>query len=173
LERRRNKMEPLKATEMLVMSFRVIGLDPEPFKRFYGLPTEELARVGVERYTVDTNPGFPDRVGMRDLDLGETALLLNYVHQPADTPYRSSHAIFIHEGAERRFEACDQIPDVVRRRTISLRAFNKTGGMVDADLVDGREIEPLIARLFANADTSYLHAHYAQRGCYACRIERA
>ena len=28
-------------------------------------------------------------------------LLLNYVHQPADTPYKASHAIFVREGAER------------------------------------------------------------------------
>jgi hypothetical protein len=155
------------------MSFRVIGLDPEPFKRLYGLTAEELARVGVQRYAVDANPGFPDRVEMRDLDLGETALLLNYVHQPADTPYRASHAIFVHEGAESRFEAIDQIPEVIRRRAISLRAFNDIGTMIDAALIDGREIEPLISRLFANSEISYLHAHYAQRGCYACRIDRA
>ena len=118
-------------------------------------------------------PGFPDRIELRDLEPGETALLLNFVHQPADTPYRASHAIFVREGAEERFEVVDSIPEVIRLRQISLRAFDEQGEMVDADLVDGREIEPLIDRLLAAPEIAYLHAHYAKRGCYAARIERA
>ena len=39
--------------------------------------------------------------------------------------------------------------------------------MVDADVVDGGSLEPLIKRFLANAEVSYLHAHYAKRGCYA------
>ncbi len=155
------------------MSFRISGLDPAPFRRLYGLSDDALARFGAQRYKVDSKPGFPDRVEMRDLDPGETALLLNYVHQPAETPYKASHAIFVREGAVDRFDAVDQIPDVIRARAISLRAFNGAGEMVDADLVDGREIEPLIERFLANPDVAYLQAHYAKRGCYAGRIERA
>lgn len=155
------------------MSFRILGLDPEPFRRLYGLCDEELARLGVQRHAVDKKPGFPDRVEMRDLDPGETALLLNYVHQPAETPYKASHAIFVREGAEARFEAVGRIPDVLLVRPISLRAFNASGEMIDADLAQGREIEPLIERLLAGPRVAYLHAHYAKRGCYAGRIERA
>jgi len=39
--------------------------------------------------------------------------------------------------------------------------------------VDGRELEGVIERFFANPEVQYLHAHYAKRGCYAARIERA
>ena len=45
--------------------------------------------------------------------------------------------------------------------------------MVDADLVDGRELEPLITRFLAMPTVAYLQAHYAKRGCYAARIDRA
>ena len=45
--------------------------------------------------------------------------------------------------------------------------------MLDADLVDGAVIEPVIERVFANPGVAYLHAHYAKRGCYAARIDRA
>jgi hypothetical protein len=45
--------------------------------------------------------------------------------------------------------------------------------MVDADVVDGSEVEPLIARLLADPRAAYVHAHYARRGCYAARIDRA
>jgi hypothetical protein len=154
------------------MSFRISGLDPAAFRHLYGLADDELARLNVRRHVVDSKPGFPDRVEMRDLEPGDTVLLLNYVHQPAETPYKASHAIFVREGADSRYEAVDEIPEANRTRTISLRAFDDTGEMVDADLVEGREIEKLIARYLADPRISYLHAHYAKRGCYAGRIER-
>ena len=155
------------------MSFRIRGLDPAPFRPLYGLPEDELARIGVRRLTVAAKPGSPDRVEMRDLDPGETVLLLNHVHQPADTPYRASHAIFVREGAVVPYDAVDQTPEVMRIRPISLRGFDSAGEMLDADLVDGRELEPVIAHMLADPRISYLHAHYAKRGCYAARIERA
>jgi hypothetical protein len=157
----------------MAMSFRITGLDPAPFRRLYGLPEEELARLGVKRSLADARPGFPDRVEMRDAEPGETVLLLNYVHQPADTPYKASHAIFVREGAETPYEAVDETPECLRIRPISLRAFDPSGFMVGADLADGRELEGAIERLFADPAAAYLHAHYAKRGCYAARIERA
>ncbi len=155
------------------MAFRITGLDPAPFRELFGLSDERLAALRVRRCIVDAKPGFPDRVELRDLEPGETALLLNFTHQPADTPYRASHAIFVREGARSAFEAVDSVPEAIRTRLISLRAFDEAGEMVDADVVDGRDIEPLIDRLLANPEVSYLHAHYARRGCYAARIERA
>ena len=35
------------------------------------------------------------------------------------------------------------------------------------------ELESLIAKFLGNANVRYLQAHYARRGCYAARIERA
>ena len=37
----------------------------------------------------------------------------------------------------------------------------------------GERIEDVIGRFLARDDVAYLHAHYAKRGCYAARIERA
>jgi hypothetical protein len=45
--------------------------------------------------------------------------------------------------------------------------------MVDADLISGDDLKPTIERLFANPEAAYIHAHYAKRGCYAARIDRA
>ncbi len=155
------------------MSYRVLGLDPAPFRPLYGLPDDQLAAAGASRHVADCSPGFPDRVEVRDAEPGETLLLLNYLHQPADTAYRASHAIFVREGAAKRLDVVDQIPAPLRIRPISLRAFDQAGEMIDADLVDGEALEPLIHRLLGNPDAAYLHAHYARRGCYAARIERA
>ncbi len=155
------------------MSFRITGLDPAPFRRLYGLADDELATLGVKRSTADAKPGFPDRVELRDAEPGETVLLLNYVHQPAETPYRASHAIFVREGAERAYEGVDETPDCLRLRMLSLRVFDAAGMMVDADLADGRDLEAAIERLFGDPAAAYIHAHYAKRGCYAARIDRA
>jgi hypothetical protein len=161
------------AFEEIAMSFRITGLDPAPFRPLYGLPNIELARLGVKRCRVDATPGFPDRVEMRDAEPGESVLLLNYVHQPADTPYKASHAVFVREGAERAYEGVDEAPECLRLRMLSLRAFDPSGDMVDAELADGRDLEAAIERLFANPPADYIHAHYAKRGCYAARIDRA
>jgi hypothetical protein len=155
------------------MSFRITGLDPTPFRPLYGLPDEELARLGVKRATADAKPGFPDRVELRDAEPGEKVLLVNYLHQPADTPYKASHAIFVREGAEWPYEGRDETPECLRLRMLSLRAFDASGFMVDADLADGRDLEAAIERLLANSAAAYIHAHYAKRGCYAARIDRA
>lgn len=155
------------------MAFRITGLSPEPFRHLFGLADDDLQRLGVKRYVVDTSPGFPDRIEMRDAEPGETVLLLNHVSQPADTPYRASHAIFVREGATQAYDAVDEVPPVMRRRLLSLRAFDEGGMMRDADVVEGTAIEPVIARFFADPAVSYIHVHNARQGCYSGRIDRA
>ena len=153
------------------MNYSVRGLPPEPFVPLYGLSVDELAKHRAQRVVVD-GPGFPERVEMRDAEPGETLLLVNFEHQNADTPYRSSHAIYVREGATKAWSG-DHLPEVMRKRLLSLRGFSAVGMMIDADVVEGREAEPLIERLFADPAVAYIHAHYARPGCYAARIDRA
>lgn len=155
------------------MAFRISGLCPKPFQAFYGLPDEELAARGIKRYIVDAQPGFPDRIEMKDAEVGQCVLLLNYVHQPVNTPYRASHAIFVREGATQAYDAVDQIPESMRSRLLSLRAFSEDGMMIDADVAQGTALESVIMRMFANPAVNYIHAHNAKQGCYAGRIDRA
>jgi hypothetical protein len=155
------------------MSFRITGLSPHPFRHLFGLSDEELAKHGAKRYVADSTPGYPDRIEVRDAEPGETLLLLNYIHQPADNPYRASHAIFVREGAETAYDRINEIPDAMRLRQISLRAFDADDLMVDADVVDGRDMESVIERFFADPHVAYIQAHYAKRGCYAARIDRS
>lgn len=155
------------------MHFRISGLSPLPFQHLYGLPEAELKQLGVIRYWVDAKPGYPDRITMEDAEPGQTVLLLNHVCQSADTPYRASHAIFIREGAMQAYDAVDQVPDSLRIRLLSLRAYDAQGMMLDAEVVEGMAIETVIARLFDDPAVRYLHVHNARRGCYAGRIDRA
>jgi hypothetical protein len=155
------------------MTCRILGLDPGPFLHLIGLSDDALAAAGARRVISDAVVGYPDRIALRDAAPGESLLLLNYTHQPADTPYRASHAIFVAEQAAGRFDAVGMVPEVLRVRPISLRAFDADGEMTDADLVDGAHLEAPIARMLAAPKAAYVHAHFAKRGCYACRIERA
>jgi hypothetical protein len=153
--------------------FRVTGLSPEPFRHLFGLSDEALAREGACRYVADSKPGFPDRIEISDAEPGETLLLVNHVHQPADTPYRASHAIFVRERDVAPTDMIDALPPAMRARPLSLRGFDAQGMMVEGDLVDGSEAEGTIELFFANEAVAYIHAHYARRGCYAGRIDRA
>lgn len=155
------------------MQFRITGLASEPFAHLFGLSDDELARHNARRYVAHQCPGFPDRIELRDATPGESLLLVNYTHQPAAGPYRASHAIFVLEGATRRFDRAGVVPEVLRPRLLSLRAFDKDHMMIDADVIDGHQVESLIERLLSNPQVDYIHAHYAKRGCYACRIDRA
>jgi hypothetical protein len=155
------------------MDFRIQGLSPEPFLPLYGLSDEELASRSAKRYIANAESGFPDRIEMRDAQPGERLILVNYVHQPAATPYRASHAVFVLEGAEETYDTVNEVPEVLRRRLISIRAFDLNHWMIEGDVCDGRELDTTIQRLLAKSEVGYLHAHYAKPGCYAARIERA
>lgn len=56
---------------------------------------------------------------------------------------------------------------------ISLRAFDRDGMIVGADLAEGDAAAPAIETLLGAPSAAYLHAHFAKYGCYACRIDRA
>lgn len=79
------------------MSFTISGLPVEDFRPLFALNTEALAAQGIVRRVATAKPGFPCRIGLRDAEPGETVLLLNHEHQPADTPYRSSYAIYVRD----------------------------------------------------------------------------
>lgn len=155
------------------MSFLVSGLPVETFRPLFGLADEDLAARGVLRYVADAPLGFPCRVALEDARPGESLLLLNYEHQPAQTPYRARHAIFVNESARETARYVDEIPPCLTARSaIALRAYDERGMMLDAALAPGAELEPLVRRLLAEPQTAYLHAHNAGRGCYAARIDR-
>lgn len=154
------------------MSFRIIGLAPEDFAHLHLLSDAELATQGVERVRIEHEHVAPCRITLEDAAPGEDVLLLSYRHQPAHTPYRQAGPIFVRAGGTQT-DVVGQIPPALARRTLSLRAYDSEGAMIDADLTEGAQAQALIDKMLANANVAYIHAHYARRGCYAARIERA
>ncbi len=77
------------------------------------------------------------------------------------------------EGATQAYNRVDEVPEVMRRRLLSVRGFDYNDMMIEADVIDGKYLEGVIQVLFANPNVAYIHVHNARRGCYAGRIDRA
>jgi hypothetical protein len=156
------------------MSFRISSLPVEPFAPLFGLSDEALLKHGARRAVADSKPGFPCRVTLADAEPGESLILLNYQHLTEESsPYRAKGPIFVRESAKGGATLVDEVPDYLARRILSVRAYDKDGMMIDADVVDGKELAPMIDKLLKLDGVDYLHAHFAKRGCYAARIDRA
>ncbi len=155
------------------MSFAIAGLPLDQFKPLFALDDEALAARGIKRVVASAKPGFPCRVSLHDAEPGQTVLLLNYEHQSAETPYRSSYAIYVSEAAGETWRGKDAVPGSLRGRPISLRAFSAEGMLVGAEVASGDALEEAIARRFADGTVTYLHAHNAAHGCFVARIDRA
>jgi len=155
------------------MEFRVTGLGDEAFRRLYGLSAGDMGEAGAIRYVADAKPGFPCRVSLRDAEPGETLLLLNFLHQPAATPYQASHAIFVIEGSTTARPAPGEVPDMLARRELAVRAFDADHMMTDAVLTPGQGAAATFRRLLADPRNHYLQVHNAARGCCLASVERA
>jgi hypothetical protein len=154
------------------MSFRVLGLPPEQFRRYFEMPDAMLREHGARRVIAD-QPTLPCRVSMAHAEVGEELVLVNYEHQSANTPYRSTHAIYVRKFADRAFDAIDTVPEVLASRLLAVRAFDAEHMMIDAEVLEGAQAAEAFERFLTNPLTSYLQVHNARRGCYAARIARA
>lgn len=155
------------------MSFRISALPVEPFRHLFGLADATLAAHGAVRRIADTKPGFPCRVSLEDAEIGEPVLLINYEHLPAASPYRSRYAIYVREHASEAHPEVNEVPQQLRSRLLSVRAFDAQSMLHEAEVVDGSQLEAAIERLFADSRVAFLHVHNAKPGCYAARVDRA
>lgn len=152
--------------------FRIVGLAAAQFEPFYALNDEGLSARDARRIRVDAKPGFPCRVSLADAEVGEQVILLPFIHHDVDSPYRASGPIFVRQNATEAQLAPGEVPELVSRRTMSVRAYDRNNMMLDGTVVAGSELKKHIERLFGNPKIEYLHLHNAGAGCYSCRVER-
>ena len=154
------------------MTFRIVGLSPEPFAPLLDLDDDALLSRGVHRFVAEEPHSAPCRVSLEDAEPGERLLLLNHEHQPAASPFRASGPIFVREKAVAAFDATDVVPDALRRRTLSARAYDGAAMMVKGQVVAGAEVGTLLTDWLADPAVTEVHLHYAARGCFAARALR-
>lgn len=150
------------------MNFRIKGLPADQFAAFFSMSDEALAERGAIRLRAPSS--VPCRVSLTDADAGTEVILIHYEHHRVQSPYRSSYAIYVRAGEE-TYDGVNQVPEQLLKRTLSVRAYDDTGMMVDAELIDGTELASLAPKLLSTKHVAYLHVHYAKFGCYAALIE--
>jgi len=130
-----------------------------------GLPDHEVV-------TAADSHSYPCRHCLQWAEPGEQVILFPYAAIPAGRPYSESGPIFVHAESCRQYAASDEYPSQFREGR-AFRAYNSDSYMIDAQLPNGGDMpEVVIERLFANPDTSFVHARSASRGCYTFRIQR-
>lgn len=155
------------------MNYQLRGLEPRLFESLFELDEASLAARGMRRMRVDAPVGYPCRISLEDAPVGEEVLLLPFTHQDSRSPYRASGPIFVRRGQRAAARVVGALPPYLTRRPLSVRSYDAADEMVDAEVVDGAEADLLIERYLARDDVSYLHIHFARRGCFACRVDRA
>ena len=154
-------------------NFRVTGLDPAPFVPLFHRSDAELASCGVARCIAPPNATWPCRVSLAQAEPGEELLLLPFVHQPGLSPYHASGPIYVRRGVTRAVLAPGELPQIVRTRLMSIRAYDVRDWIVEGMVRDGALVAGELERLMQRSDVAYIHLHNAGRGCFACHVERA
>ncbi|MEM7488951.1 MAG: DUF1203 domain-containing protein [Pseudomonadota bacterium] len=154
------------------MTFQIHPLSAEPFAPLFEMSDDALAARGARRTVADAHPGFPCRVTLEDAAPGEEVILANHVHQPANTPYRASHAVYVRKGASPSRPAPGTVPDVLARRVLAVRGFDADGMMHAAEIVDGTALAAALEGMLSDDRVAYAHIHFAARGCFAARATR-
>ncbi|HYC67874.1 DUF1203 domain-containing protein [Brevundimonas sp.] len=156
------------------MSFHIHSLPLAPFEALFDLDDAALTATGARRMIVDAPHAAPCRVSLADAEPGERLILLNHRHLDSPgSPYRSDGPIFVREAAVEARPAVGEIPDMLGRRLLSVRAYDADWMMTDADVVEGRDLAARLEAWFADPLVSCIHLHTARRGCFMASAERA
>ncbi|WDE14004.1 DUF1203 domain-containing protein [Thalassomonas haliotis] len=156
----------------MTIDFQITPLDIHVFQSLLTLEPEVLASAHAIVLDVDEYPGYPCRVSLIDARVGEQVLALPYSHHDVDSPYRASGPVFVRLNAQSHLPAINEIPEVVKFRLLSLRAYNHEHMMIYALVTPGGELKAAIETMFAREQVAYLHIHNANPGCFSCAVHR-
>jgi len=106
-------------------NFRIRGLPAQHFTHLFAMNDAQLEQHSARRVTA-SDRGYPCRISLTDAAVGDSVILVNYEHHSVETPYRSRFAVYVREG-EQTFEAINEVPVQLRKRLLSLRAYDESG----------------------------------------------
>ena len=118
-----------------------------------------------------SKPGYPCVISLKDANVGEDVWLLPYEHISSNSPFQSKGPIYIRAGVKQATYR-NSIPDNLKTRMLSVRAYDEQDMMVDAHTLEGSALEAFIQEVFQDADTKYIQVHISGPGCFNCQIER-
>lgn len=129
--------------------------------------------LGGERYIADAKPGYPCRQCLSDAEVGEALILVAHDPFATESPYRSRSPIFLHEHACSPPTDLTALPAQLTGRQLSVRAFDRDEMMLDAEVIDGTDLDGTLRRFFGDLATAEVHIHNATRGCWATSVSRS
>ena len=155
---------------MKTSNYRVVPLPTE-----FADAARRAAQAGARDHAcviVDSPTGYPCRHCLRWAQPGEQAVLFPYASIAPGRPYAESGPIFVHAAPCERYQATDEFPAAFREGRV-IRAYDRQQNMIAGEIVNGREPETVVEKLFDNPETEFIQVRSADRGCYTFRIERA
>jgi hypothetical protein len=157
-----------------MIHFRLLGVPEDLAESIRRSRADGHGNHDLVPITVEEEHGSPCRVCLQDARPGEAVLLCSYSPFARARPYRSVGPIYVHAHRCSPYAGgVDQVPEQVRRRLLSLRAFDAADHMVTAEVVEGRALEAVLEGFLADPRVAQVHVHNARPGCYSCRIERS
>jgi len=155
---------------MKTSTFRIVPLPTEVAEKARHVAESGAADHAVIK--VDSPIGYPCRHCLRLAQPGERVILFPYTSIPAGHPYSETGPIFVHTEPCKRYSATSEYPADFRNGRV-LRAYDANYNMIDAEVVNGREPEEVIEKLFQISRTVFVDARSVSRGCFTFRIQRA
>ena len=155
---------------MKPLEFRIVPLSTE-----IADAARRAADAGVSDHAViaaDSATGYPCRHCLRWALPGEFMILFPFVAIPAGRPHAESGPIFVHAKPCERYSKTHEYPKPFRDGRV-LRAYNSKQNMIDAEVVNGNELEPIIEKFLQNPETAFVHVRSVSHGCYTMQVERA
>jgi len=117
---------------------------------------------------------YPVRCCLSDAHDADGVVLASVMPFRGQSPYAARSPVYVHaERCAGHSEEPGAIPEMLRGRLLSVRAYDGAHMLTGTEVLAGTELESAIERLLADAAGAYLHVHFAGPGCYACRIDRA
>ncbi|MBC7636107.1 MAG: DUF1203 domain-containing protein [Acetobacteraceae bacterium] len=151
--------------------FRCLPIPTETGKRWRATGVDDFGNTLV---SMASDGAAPCRHCLREAKPGDAMLLGSY-HMPGPIGiYWTPSPIFVHAEPCAAYDQMDHVPETVRARLVSVRAYD-ANQMCLYDLgqaVDGIDVDPSLARAISDPRTAFVNIHTAKPGCMLCRVQR-
>lgn len=153
-------------------NFQVVALQDKEFSNLFLMNEEELKSNGAVKIIAYAKPGHPCKISLKDAEVGEEVILLNYQYHSANSPYNESGPILIRKGATTAKLDVNEIPYILHHWYLSVRGYNTDSMIVEARVTKGVNLRENIDEIFDKKEVEYIHIHNAKPGCYNCLVNR-
>lgn len=155
-----------------MIHFRCVPITTDIAARFRSTGIDDNGNT--IRRVAATAGGAPCRHCLRDAQAGDMMLLGSYNLLAPLGIYWTPSPIFVHADACARYDAADDVPEIVRTRLVSVRAYDRDDQCLYdlGQAVQGTAVDPFLTRAIGDARTKFVNIHTAKPGCLLCRMER-